>query len=188
MERARAQLARSQQRVGELTVRSPIDGVFILEQPQNAPGRYVQRGDQMAYVMDFSAVTVRVVVPQGDVDRVAKATRAVELRPVERVAEVVSATIKKAVPAATNDLPSRALSLQGGGTIGLDPTRPQDPGKSGDAKSAVSLFVFDLQLASTARVWTLGNRVHVRFEHQAEPLAAQMYRTVRRLFLKKFNV
>ena len=102
--------------------------------------------------------------------------------------EMVPATIKKAVPAATSDLPSMALSLQGGGSIGLDPAGQQDPAKTGEPKALTSVFVFDLEFSSGSRIWTLGNRVHVRFNHDPEPLGLQAYRNARRLFLAKFNV
>ena len=183
-----ARLAHARARVKEMVVTSPGDGVFIMPEPQNAPGRFLQRGDQAGYVMDFSTVTVRVVVQQGDMDLVSRATQNVEIRPVERVSEVVKATIRNAQPAATDQLPSLALSLQGGGQIGIDPAKPRDPGRPNEARSLTSLFVYDINLAADARVWTLGNRVHVRFNHPAEPLATQWYRSVRRVFLAKFNV
>lgn len=183
-----ARLAHARARVREMVVASPGDGVFIMPAPQNAPGRFLQRGDQVGYVMDFSTVTVRVVVRQADVDLVARATRDVEIRPVERIADVVKATIRNAQPAATDQLPSLALALEGGGQIGIDPGRSRDAARPSEARSLTSLFVYDIDLAADARVWTLGNRVHVRFNHPAEPLASQWYRGVRRLFLAKFNV
>jgi putative peptide zinc metalloprotease protein len=75
-----------------------------------------------------------------------------------------------------------ALSLQGGGKIGLDPNRP------GDNRAIERLFVLDLALPPGAFFAHLGSRVFVRFEHPAEPLAAQWYRSARREFMKKFNV
>ena len=50
------------------------------------------------------------------------------------------------VPSATDELPSMALSLQGGGSIGVDPRKSQE----GRAKSAENLFVMDLQLPPDA--------------------------------------
>ena len=183
-----ARLAHARARVNEMLVRSPSDGVFIMVAPQNAAGRFLQRGDQLGHVMDYSTVTVRVVVPQGDADLVARATRNVEVRSVERVAQVLQASIRSAQPSATDRLPSLALSLAGGGQIGTDPTKQQDAKGSNEPRAVTPLFVYDLELAAGNQVWTLGHRVYVRFNHPAEPLAAQWYRGLRRLFLAKFSV
>ena len=172
----------SQRRRAELQLRSPADGVFVIQDPQNLPGRYAQRGEMLGYVTDRAARTVRVVVSQGEGALVAHRTRSVEIRSADRVARPIQASIQREVPAATDELPSMTLSLQGGGKIGLDPSKP------GDAKAIEKLFVLDLELPEGEQANYLGGRVYVRFEHAAEPLASQWYRDIRRAFLKKFNV
>jgi putative peptide zinc metalloprotease protein len=172
-------------RLDELTLRAPVDGVFVIQSPADLPGHFVPRGELVADVLD-AAATVRVVVQQDAAERVRSGTQGVQIRPVERVAEVMSARIVRQVPAATDELPSMALSLQGGGQIGLDPNHP------GDSRSIDKLFIIDLELPPAARGsglgTRLGSRVFVRFEHEAEPLALQAWRVLRRLFLRKFNV
>ena len=175
-------LALAYRRQAELQVRSPADGMFIIKDAQNSPGRYVQRGEVLAYVTDRTATTVRVVVPQAEGDRVRKRTRRVDVRPADRLDRVIPARIEREVPAATDELPSMTLSLQGGGKIGLDPSKP------GDSKALEKLFVLDLALPPGQEPNYLGGRIYVRFEHQPEPLANQWYREIRRAFLKKFNV
>jgi putative peptide zinc metalloprotease protein len=174
------QLAR--QRQSELQVRSPSDGQFVMQDSQNANGRFAQRGDVLGYVMNAAATTVRVVVPQADGDIVRRWTRRVEIRPAGRLGEPIQARIQREVPAATDELPSMTLSLQGGGKIGLDPS------KTGDGKALEKLFVFDLDLLTGAPANYIGGRIYVRFEHEPEPLGYQWYRDVRRVFLKKLNV
>ncbi len=173
-------LARRRQE--ELKVRSPADGRFVIQDAQNTRGRYAQRGDVLAYVTDSAATIVRVVVPQAEADLVRKGSRRVEVRPFDRIGSPIPATIQREVPAATDELPSMTLSLQGGGKIGVD------PGKSGEAKAVEKLFVLDLELPPGQQENYLGGRIYVRFEHAPEPLADQWYREVRRVFLKKFNV
>ncbi len=135
--------------------------------------------------MDFSRVSVRVVIPQSDIDLVRKMTRRVELRAVERIPQVVEATVVRAAPAATDQLPSLALSSSGGGEISLDPGR-SDP--RGEPKAATTLFLFDLEIADKSAIRALGSRIYARFEREPEPLGTQWYRTARRLLLEKFNV
>jgi len=166
----------------ELQVRSPADGRFVIQDAQNSPGRFVQRGDVLAYVSDSAATTVRVVVPQSEGGLVAHRTRRVEIRPADRIGKAIEAKIVREVPAATDELPSMTLSLQGGGKIGLDPSKPGDP------KAVEKLFVLDLALPAGEQANLFGGRIYVRFEHDPEPLGRQWYRELRRAFLKKFNV
>ena len=182
---SRLELARK--RVAELTVRSPARGIFVMEQPEDAPGRFVQRGELLAYVMDYSQVAVQVVVPQGEVDLIRQLTQRVELRRVERIAEVLTAKVKRVVPAATDQLPSPALSAQGGGDIVVDP-QAKAAGRPGELKALSTLFVFELEFAGGAPLRALGSRIYARFELQPEPLGRQWYRVVRRIFLKRLNV
>ena len=86
------------------------------------------------------------------------------------------------VPAGDSLLPSRALSVQGGGRIATDPQDPQG------TRTLERLFQFDVVLAGTSHGDLFGQRVHVRFEHDSEPLARQWYRGIRRVFLTQFHV
>ena len=123
-----------------------------------------------------------MVVSQADESLVRAKTTRVQIRLAERVDDAIDARIEREVPAATNELPSMALSLQGGGKIGLDPSRP------GDNRAIDRLFVLDLELARGVHFDHLGGRAFVRFEHPPEPLAEQWFRSVRREFMKRFNV
>lgn len=169
-------------RQAELEVRSPSDGVFVMADVPNAPGKFTQRGEVLAYVTNNAATSVRVVVAQSAENLVSQRTKKVEVRPAGSVGQPFEAQIKREVPAATDELPSMTLSLQGGGKIGLDPNKP------GDGKALEKLFVLDLDLSAGAPTNYIGGRIYVRFQHQPEPLADQWYREARRVFLKRFNV
>lgn len=178
---ARAALDLADKRLASLQVLSPGEGTFVIEKPSDLTGAYVQRGDLVAYVFQ-SVDSVRVVVSQAAESLVREQTTRVAIRAAERVEDVVQARITREVPAATDELPSMALSLQGGGKIGLDPSHP------GDNRAIERLFILDLALPPGTHFRHLGGRVYVRFEHPAEPLAAQWYRAGRREFMRKFNV
>ena len=135
----------------------------------------------MGYVVDFSRVTARIVVPQRDVDRVRRDTRRVAARLVERADLEFPAVVKREVPAASSDLPSLALSLEGGGSLALDPRERKDP------KAFERLFHFEIIIPEAA-LRTIGERVFVRFEHDPEPLAFRWYRSIRRTLLGRFGV
>ncbi len=197
MAHAEAQLREVRKRVADLVLRSPGEGRFVMAAIDNAPGRYVARGDTLAYVLDASPVQVRVVVAQGQVDLVRSSVRSAEVLPADRLFDPVPARLLREIPAATDELPSAALSVDSGGTIGTDPrrrdrqeNRPGDGTRDakGDARALKALFLFDLELPAGVPVAGVGQRMHVRFDHPPAPIADQAYRALRRLLLSRFNV
>jgi putative peptide zinc metalloprotease protein len=178
---ARAKLARAEERFGELVVRSPASGVLLMPKADDMPGSFVQKGMPVGYVVDFSKTVVRVVVSQVDVDYIRYRTRNVEGRLAASVDRVYPARIEREVPEASRELPGMALSLEGGGGVALDPKQTDKP------QSFEKLFHFDIAL-DRAKVRGIGERVYVRFEHDPEPLAFRLHRSVRRLLLKQFGV
>ena len=201
-------LAHARSRVKELEIRSPRAGLFVMPEWADMPGRFVHRGDVIGYALDAANLAVQVVVPQNEVDLVRQMTRRVELRRVERIDEVIPAQVRRAVPAATNQLPNLALSAQGGGEVTLDAGSGHDASRPGDVKASSSLFIFELETGPAATPTatpaapdaahpadpaklaslTIGSRIYAKFERQPEPLAAQWYRALRGVMLKRFNV
>ncbi|MBF0400043.1 MAG: PqqD family peptide modification chaperone [Magnetococcales bacterium] len=179
---ARQRLEDVAKRRAEMTMIASHAGQFVLPASDNFSGRYLERGDLLAYVLDPARYTLLAVVPQSEVDMVRHRTQRVELRSVDRVNELLFARIAREVPAATTELPSLTLSLHGGGQIGLDPTARSEQ----ESKAMLSLFHFEIEFIGGTTPIALGNRVFVRFVHDDEPLAMQWYRLLRQLFLKRF--
>ena len=186
----RARLVEARKRVAALVIRSPVDGVFVISDAADAVGHFVRRGELLGYVMDRSGITVQVVVPQGDIDLVRQMTRRIQLRLVERIPDVLQAQVKRVVPAATNQLPGRALSTHGGGELAPDPDPASALGREAQARAATTLFVLELEIdpAHAVPMQNVGSRIYVRFEREPEPLGTQWYRVVRRTLLSMFNV
>jgi putative peptide zinc metalloprotease protein len=177
-----AQLDDARQRAWELTVRSAAEGTFVVPMPEDLPGRFVKRGELLGYVLNRSTITARVVVSQSDVDFVRQRTQGVEARFPQRIAESLPALLRREVPAATDQLPGRALSREGGGEIAIDPRDMMG------VKAFQKVFLFDVELPTFEGLLKVGGRVHVRFDHGKEPLFWRLYRGVRQLFLKRFNL
>jgi putative peptide zinc metalloprotease protein len=171
-----------QEQVQAQQVRSPHAGRYVSAQPEDMTGRYVQRGELLGYVLT-DAETVRVVVPQSSLERIHRSLKDVRVRLVQDSGQEFAARISREVPAATDELPSLALSLQGGGSIGVDPRKSQE----GRAKSSENLFVMDLRLPEDAPRAYLGARVYVKFSHEPRPLALQAYDAVRQMVLRQFR-
>jgi putative peptide zinc metalloprotease protein len=182
LESVRRELQHAEERVGDLAIRSPADGVFILPGARDLPGRYLRHGQAVGYVVEVTRPTIRVVVPQKKVDLVRQRTRSVEVRFAERVGDPGEARIMREVPEAEEDLPSTTLGAAGGGSIAVDPQ------EASGTRTFETLFQFDLELLEPVQQVFIGGRVHVRFDHGYEPIAFQAYRSLRQLFLRRFRV
>jgi putative peptide zinc metalloprotease protein len=171
-------LARARERVGEVVVRSPAAGRFVVPRASDLADRFVEQGQPLAWVMGRTAPTARVVVPQADVDLVRNRTRGVQVRLASQVGEVLAASVRREVPAASDRLPTRALGAAGGGPFAVDPT------DASGVQTREKVFQFDLGLPEGMAANEIGTRVYVRFDHGWEPLAGRLARAVRRLFLR----
>jgi putative peptide zinc metalloprotease protein len=178
----RKQFARARQRLGDLTIRAATDGVFVAPRSVDLPGRLAQQGTLLAHVINLDSLTVRAVVPQEDIGLLGERLEGVEVRLSERLSEVIPARLKRVVPAASAELPSRALGQEGGGQL------PVDLRDQSGASAVAKFFVVELEVPVATKVVNAGGRVHVRFDHGLEPLASQWYRRVRQLFLSRFDV
>lgn len=181
MAKARAELFRARERFSGLLIRSPADGVFLLPLAEDLPGKFVKKGMPLGYVVDFSHSVVRIVVDQDDVELIRNRTRKAEARLASNLAAVLPATVVREVPAATKELPSLALSVNGGGTIALD------PGDSGKPLAFRKNFLFDVSLSGSP-LSRVGERAFVRFSHDPETIAMKIFRNVRRVLIKRFEV
>jgi putative peptide zinc metalloprotease protein len=175
------ELRLARERQEDMVVRSPGNGFFILPDAVDYPGRYIRRGEPLGYVADYGKLTVLAAIPQMDVGKIRHSVRMVTARPVARVFHRIPARLMREVPAASADLPTTAFSLEGGGPFALDPRAQREK------KSFESLFYFEVALDEPMGD-RLGSRVFLRFEHEAETLAVQWYRTLGRVFMRIFNL
>jgi len=125
----------------------------------------------------------RLVIDQPVVGRVTAATREVALKLPGRLDQTLRARVERQVPAGTESLPSRALTPMGGGQFAVDPADPEG------RRTLERVFELDLAFVDAPSPEPLfGQRVHVRFDLAAVPLATQFWWAVRRLFLRHFDV
>lgn len=179
---ARADLARAQERADEGVVRSPVAGRLILPDGADVLGRFVRQGELLGHVTDLSRPVARVIVRQSDIHLVRERTQAVEVRLAQRRSQAIPAAIEREIPSATPKLPTRALGSTGGGDL------PVNPADSEGLETLETVFQFDVSLPVGTPVEQVGGRVYVRFDHGSEPLAQRTFRSIRRLFLRRFGV
>ena len=178
--RNEAELRNIDQRIAGLTVRSNLNGKLVLMQSADLPGTFAERGSTLGYVLDREQIVVRAAIDQQDAALVREHTRGIEVRLADAPGVVLKAEALREVPAANLELPSPALGDTGGGPYLTD---PED--KKG-LRLLQPVMLIDLKLP-TQHLERVGGRAWVRFDHGSEPLASQLYRYGRQLFLARFN-
>lgn len=176
-----ADLEMARRKQGELLVRSSNTGLFLVSQVSDWPGRFVKKGEILSYVIPDDEPIIRVVVSEDQADLVRHRLQAIDIRFITDLTVVLPAELEQQVPSFTYTLPSLALSTAGGGEIVVDPTDTQH------LRVIDNLLHLELRVKNVSTS-TIGDRVYVRFDHGVEPLAPRIYRSIRQIFLKTFNV
>ena len=158
---------------------SPAEGFFSLASNKNIQGRFFNKGEIVAHILNHNETTALVVVSQQDVGAVRETTKNIGVRLSQQIESIYQAKITREVPEASKTLPSKALGVLGGGTISVD--------DSEGLTSREPLFLFELTLEDNVKT-NFGERIYVRFDHYKEPLVYQWYRASRQLFMRNFNV
>ncbi len=182
LEHARADLELARQRQRDLLVRSTVEGQFIVARADDLAGRFLHKGEVIGYVARLREPIVRVVIAEDSANVVRQRVSKVEVRFINQLDKVYVAEIRREVPELTDALPSLALSTMGGGKIVLDPSDPEQP------RALENLMHIELEPVRSDSVEPLGTRAYVRFSHGNEPLGFRMYRALRQIFLRRFNV
>jgi putative peptide zinc metalloprotease protein len=174
------EIAQKQAQAARLSLRSPAEGTFVVQQPGDLPGQFLRQGDLIGYVLDERQAEVRVAVSQEAIGLVRQSTQTIEARYANRPAEIVPVKLLRDIPESRQRLPSPALGSLGGGEFTLHPedkdgTRPLEA-------------VFELRLRLEQPIARLGERMIVHFEHHPLPLGWQWYRSLRLMFLKRLNL
>lgn len=180
--RENAALADLEQRVAELVTVTRSNGRFIRANSEDLPGRFVKRGELLGYILGTDLRTVRAVIAQDEIGRVRGQLKSIEIKLSDRIDESFTGRIVRAIPQGNERLPSKALTIEGGGEFVLD---PRDPAT---LQTLDKVFQLDIELATAPPDLRIGTRAFVRFEFEPEPLMGQITRRVRQLFLSRLHV
>ena len=182
--RTEEELAIVKEKFAGLELKAPVSGKANINGLNDLLGQFLARGQYIGYIDNKSTRRARVVVEQHNIETVKNNLTHIDLISAEALYESVAANISREFPEATEELPSLALSVNGGGNIVLNPER-----QTGEANALAPVFIVDINLSDETPLYNrVGERVYVRFHHQPEPLAYRIGRKIRRLFLKEFDV
>lgn len=176
------QLADTKERENSLVVRAYGDGRVLIPRPDALNGRLLSQGDAIGYLLDDTPMRLRVAVTQDREQLVRQRTENVAILFLREPDTPVAGRIVAEAPESQLFLPSAALATEGGGEFTLDPEGARE------LKALESVFLFDVMPEDGRPVRYIGERALVRFDHGYEPIAFRIWRNVRQLFLRQFNV
>jgi putative peptide zinc metalloprotease protein len=177
----KAEIELLQSRVVNLVVRSPSSGIFRITRQYHLPGSFLRQGDEFALIEKPDSVRVRAALLQDEIGLVRQATAGVSIKFASNPLQSIEAEMAQDIPVATRELPSQVLGTQGGGRLAVDSTHPSG------TRVKEEVFLLDLALNDFVQSGRYGERAYVRFQHPAEPLAAQWYRALQQLFIRHFS-
>ncbi len=174
------ELASIEKRIAALTITAQTDGKLTIPKQQDLLGAYVPRGDNIGYIFAKKPIKIKAAVAEKDAYFVKNMTKSVSVWLAESPQIQYKVAMTADTPSATHTLPSPTMGDQAGGPYvtkvsDKDGTKVLDP-----------VFLFDLTLLGS-KMERIGGSAYVRFEHQAAPLATQLYQRANQLFLKSFE-
>lgn len=174
-------LKRLQERHTQLTLFSGASGRLWLPASDDVEGRFIKKGQALAYVIPPKAPRVRVLVHQDDEDLIRQKIQSVRIKFPFDADRTWTAKVIRAVPGASRDLPSAALGKHRGGEVLTDPR--DETGRT----ALQSHFEYELSLPDDFPFHLIGSRASVRFEHPPEAIGYRLWRGLRRMFLGYFH-
>jgi putative peptide zinc metalloprotease protein len=157
-------------------------GTIIIPDADDLQGRFVRQGDLLGYVLDKPLSTIRMAVSQDNIGQLRQNIEAIKVRFASDAHQEYTAKVIRQAPEATNYLPSAVLSTNGGGKFLVHSN------DRNELRNQQKIFVVDLEFDPQQQYIALGTRAHVRIYHGGEPLATQIFRRIRQVFLRQFNV
>lgn len=177
-----ARLDHYQARQAALQVTAEAPGQVVIPVAEDLVGRHVLQGDLLGFLVQGDRPRYRLGVPEDRAEFVRAGAGGVSLRLMRDLGTEVPVQILAAAPEGAARLPSPALSTEAGGAFVIDPTDPEQ------RRILQPIFLFDVAPDAPLEIALIGERALVRFDHGAAPLGPRLYRGLRQLFLRQFNV
>jgi putative peptide zinc metalloprotease protein len=167
----------------DLIARSPASGALIVPHAVDLTDNFIKKGEIIGYVRSDRAPGIRAWVPESEIQYLRDQTKSVSIRFDEAPwIRLDHSHVEREVPKSSRRLPAPALSTENGGPFVLDPAA-----KDRD-RILEDIFEVNISAPQEVAVERWGERVWVRFDHGASPIAWRLYRAARQLFLGRFHV
>ncbi len=179
---AQSELEHIQEKLESMEIKAFKSGSIFVPDADDLPGRFIQKGELLGYILDDKTTTIRMAVGQDNIGQLRNKIDSIKVRFASHPQQDFAASIIRQAPEATNQLPSAALSTRGGGSFMVNPASEDE------LITQEKIFIVDLDFDPGAEQIPLGTRAYVRIDHGGEPAVTQLYRRIRQVFLRQFNV
>jgi putative peptide zinc metalloprotease protein len=171
------QVDRTDQKLKELSLRSPIKGVWVAPDADRLVGKRLTQGERIGVVADLDRLRIRAVASQQVASRLIDDARPdVEIKVKNSPGIELDGRIEKIIPAGQEELPSAALGYDAGGETRTDV-------KDSTGRRAAEPF-FEILVVPSDPLAALrpGQTMVLRFDTSPKPLVVQGWRTLQQLF------
>lgn len=174
-----------QEQLNDLTIRAPMDGIWISDQLTGQTGNWIGRGTEIGAVLSDSSYIFQGVLRQESADGIGGLDRTdVSIKIEGQRHQIQSVANLQILPYSRRELPSMALSPLAGGSNAISTEDPQ-------AANAVERFFL-----ITANLGSEANAVHalhgrsgwLRMSLPNKPIAAQGWRSVQQFFQRRYKL
>lgn len=179
---AASELDRAAERLADLEIKSRASGALVLPEASDLPGRWLEQGQLIGYVVASDRLRVRAIVPESEIDLVRERLTRTDVRLAEDFDRVHAAHLVRIAPSATGELPSAALGAAGGGALAIE----RDGAARGRTREPV--FEIDFELPAAVGDVGMGGRAHLRLDLGASTLWNRGVRRLRQTFLRALDV
>ena len=166
-------------RLERMTVKSKVDGILIVPYDHDMAQKWLQRGEQLGYVVNEAQLKINVMLPENRIELFDDNVRQVAVRSVSDSSVEMPVNDWVIFPSSSRALVSPVLSEQGGGVIALEPGR--------EDVAIENYFQIEAKVKEALAPY-ISQRVYLQFEHEPEPAGYRLLRLMRRTFLEYFSV
>jgi putative peptide zinc metalloprotease protein len=174
---ASRRLSAINQSLGELVLRTSVDGIVSLDPHFSNIGVFIKEGTPLGHVVNSNALLVKAVVEQKDISRVDEGVNSVQIRLAERFWEPLTASLTQQAPAGNRNLPSQALAYNGASGIAVASS------DSAELKTVDPVFQLEFALPAETQAVGIGGRAYVSLAHRPESIGERSWRALRRTLL-----
>lgn len=178
------QIERVQTDLYNLSLKAPIEGVWLAPYIERLNGLYLSRGQQIGMVASLDDMLVTATADQQVCAMILQqADPIVQIRPVGYPGLLLSGRTAEIWPAGTDLLPSAALGLRAGGKI---PVRPEDPNGLQAAEHIFRIRIEPVQ--PWPKRLLMGQRVLIRVYMRPKPLIVRWWTIAAQVFQRRFQI
>lgn len=174
------QIARTDRRLKDLSLQSPIKGVWVAPDADRLVGMRLTQGERIGVVADLDRLRIRAVASQQVASQLIDDARpGVAIKVKNRPGIELSGRIEKIIPAGQDQLPSAALGYAAGGAMRTDAK------DTSGRRSVVPFFEILVVPSDPPAALRPGQTMVLRFDTTPKPLAVQGWRALLQLFQQR---